>query len=85
MAKAEQFKGARNQLVITDERGAVLTFQSYKTFIAKIFCDGRVVLDHKCLDYSRTTSKYLYKFLNDTRDGIKRKIKTGQYELADLN
>ena len=72
------------------------TFQSYDTIIAKcIFKNDKhiVILDNDALYYSRTTSKYLYKFL-DSRShlnfGMRKKeilkaIKEGEILTKNLN
>jgi hypothetical protein len=84
-----------NQFTITTDDG--LYFQSYRSIIAFIpninymnahkseFQYMKVFLDATYWDYSVTTSKYRNAFLNDTTKGIKEKIKTGYYELVDLN
>ena len=58
-----------NQFIITDDKGRKF-FQSYETIIA-IVDDGEIILDSDALDYSRTTSKYLYLFLGMNRKEIK--------------
>ena len=45
-------------------------FQSYNTIIAKIEKGHKITLDTNALDYSRTTSKYLYLFLNMNKKEI---------------
>ena len=45
-------------------------FQSYNTIIAKIEKGHKITLDTNALDYSRTTSKYLYLFLDMDRKEI---------------
>ena len=45
-------------------------FQSYNTIIAKIEKGHKITLDTNALDYSRTTSKYLYLFLDMNRKEI---------------
>jgi len=63
-------------------------FQSYKTIIAKIvYRLGKpfVHLDKTCWNYSRTTSKYRNQFLGETTAETKKKIKSGEYILTDLN
>lgn len=62
-----------NQFEITDDAG-VVWFQSYRTIIAK-FDHGETTLDSAFWDYSRTTGK------RETE----RKIKSGEYKLANLN
>jgi hypothetical protein len=65
-------------------------FQSYDTIIAqKKLCsnDGvyKIILDSNALYYSRTTSKYLYKFLGMNRKEIEKKIKEKEIKLKNLN
>ena len=45
-------------------------FQSYNTIIARIDKGHKITLDTNALDYSRTTSKYLYLFLGMNRKEI---------------
>ena len=59
-----------NQFIITDDKGREI-FQSYETTIA-IFDHGKITLDTNALDYSVTTSKYLYMFLGMDRKAIKK-------------
>lgn len=51
----------KNQFIITD--GNKIVFQSYDSTIAEIV-NGRLVL-HTDFDYSKTTQKYLYLFIQD--------------------
>ena len=57
-----------NQFIITDDGREI--FQSYETIIA-IKDKGKIILDNDALDYSNTTSKYLYMFLGMDRKAIK--------------
>lgn len=75
-----------NQFIINDDHGNTF-FQSYRTIIAKEGPLGRVTLDTSALNYSVTTSKYLYRFL-DVEGGRKQvlaRIADGTYAVADLN
>lgn len=84
-----------NQFLIYTQDGVY--FQSYQTVIAFMpsafymnnhkdeFKYMKVFLDKNSWDYSRTTGKYRNIFLNDTKKGIQTKIKSGYYELVDLN
>ena len=72
-----------NQFIIQTNEGKY--FQSYKTIIAFIDNDGNVFLDKDYWDYSRTTGKYRNIFLGEKRDDTMYSIKTGEYELKDLN
>jgi len=46
---------------------------------------GGVILDKKYWNYSKTTSKYRNKFLNETTKETQAKIDSGEYVLKDLN
>lgn len=73
-----------NQFEVTTEKGKF--FQSYKSVIAFIpFGGGKTQLDSAYWDYSKTTGKYRNIFLGEDKKETERKIKTGEYELTDLN
>ena len=72
-----------NQFIIWANEGKY--FQSYRTTIAFIDNNGNVFLDKDYWDYSRTTGKYRNIFLGETRDQTMYSIKTGEYELKNLN
>ena len=98
--KISQFKNERglpvkNQFIITEEgRGANgnfnkrVTFQSYDSVICTIteWDDiRRVELDSDNWDYSKTTGKYRNQFLGESKAETEKKIKSGTYQLVDLN
>ena len=63
-------------------------FQSYDTTIAKILTyDGtqHVFLDQDYWEYSTTTGKYRNIFLNEKKQDTLKKIKSGEYQLINLN
>lgn len=63
-------------------------FQSYRSIIVeRIVWSDRVdiTLDESKWDYSVTTSKYRNKFLGEDKKETLKKIKSGEYKLADLN
>ena len=69
-----------------------LFFQSYSSMIVKIdrnydkaFSHNQVFLDQKYWNYSNTTGKYRNIFLNETIKDTRKKIKSGEYKLTDLN
>ena len=64
--------------------GADRIFQSYDNVIAVQNWDG-VTLDKNYWDYSVTTGKYRNQFLGETKAETLKKIKSGEYKLADLN
>lgn len=64
------------------------TFQSYDTTICSIeYKDNKrkILLDTYALGYSRTTSKYLYKFMYMNRKEIERLIKQNEIKFTNLN
>ena len=71
-----------NQFIIKTDKGNY--FQSYKTVIAFVG-DNSIILDDNALNYSKTTSKYLYQFLDMKKDEILLKIGEGKIILKDLN
>lgn len=87
----------RNQFEIYEstKKTTSYTFQSYNTIIAKvIYKNGEqiVVLDNDALYYSRTTSKYLYQFLDDVsnlrgmgKKEILKAIENKEIKLKNLN
>jgi len=61
-------------------------FQSYKTIIACIDRKtDKVVLDRNSWDYSTTTGKYRNNFLGEGIAETRKKIKSGEYKLTNLN
>lgn len=72
-----------NQFVIRTEDGRF--FQSYDSIICFIPYDGKVLLDEKTWNYSRTTSKYRSQFLGECTNETKKKIEDGTYILTNLN
>lgn len=84
-----------NQFLISEEgRGAngnfirKEVFQSYSSVIVeRIVWSDRVdiTLDSKFWDFSTTTGKYRNQFLGEDKKETERKIKSGEYKLANLN
>ena len=89
MIKVKQLRSATsgrdipNQFIITDKDRTI--FQSYDSIIAIKWNDGDVFLDKTYWDYSRTTGKYRNQFLGEDIKTTRKKIKSGEYRLADLN
>lgn len=71
-----------NQFIIED--GGKVYFQSYSTIIA-VKEAGKITVDNNAENYSRTTSKYLYQFLNTDRKSLLQDVKAGRIARADLN
>lgn len=83
----EQMKSAngnpvQNQFLIYTADGVF--FQSYRSIIAFRANDGKVTLDADKWDYSVTTGKYRNAFLGEGIADTRRKIKSGEYQLAAL-
>jgi len=87
--KVENFKSVRsgrevaNQFRIFTDKGCY--FQSYNTVIAFKPFSGKIQLDANSWDYSVTTGKYRNEFLSEKKKETEAKIKSGEYELVDLN
>ena len=71
-----------NQFII--HRGNTEVFQSYRTRIALI-TPKYVTIDRNALNYSRTTSKYLYGFLGLDRKEILQRVKDKIIRVRNLN
>lgn len=81
-------KPVANQFVIKTVDGRY--FQSYDSVIAFIPMDGmftgqKITLDADKWDYSVTTGKYRNMFLGENKAETEKKIKSGEYVLANLN
>ena len=72
-----------NQFEIYTDEGKY--FQSYRSVIAFKDNKGQVFLDDYYWNYSRTTSKYRNIFLNEGIVETRKKIKSGEYKLKQLN
>ena len=77
-------KPVANQFIIRINRLTI--FQSYTSVIAVTKWNmENILLDEKFHNYSVTTSKYLYQFLNMKRKGIDAMEKVGTLVYTDLN
>ena len=86
--KVAQFEGrngaVKNQFEITTPEGRY--FQSYDSIIAfRPNNGGKIQLDSRYWDYSKTTGKYRNQFLDEKKADTEKKIASGEYELTDLN
>ena len=79
--KVEQFH-TKNQYVIYTSEGTF--FQSYATVIAHLH-KGKITLDRESWGCSKITGRYRNLFLGETKKETEAKIKSGEYQLADLN
>jgi len=75
---------APNQFEIELDDGSTV-FQSYETIIAKRDDGGKITLDEGSWDYSVTTGRFRNQFLGENKAATERKIKSGEYKLANLN
>ena len=71
-----------NQFIIED--GGKVYFQSYSTIIAMKQA-GKIIIDTNAENYSKTTSKYLYQFLNTDRKSLLQAVKDGRILRENLN
>ena len=76
-------KPVANQMILHLPHG--YCFVSYGQKIAIKTWSGEVMLDEDYWDYSRTTSKYRREFLNEGTEETRKKIKSGEYKLGNLN
>lgn len=85
LKKVSNYFGVKNQFVITDEDKIV--FQSYETLIAVYYRKSKtVILDTDAENYSRTTSKYLKRFIEEIAgDYINCKKDYSRYKRENLN
>lgn len=73
-----------NQFIIDTPDGKY--FQSYDSVIVAVENSKRkIVLDKNNWDYSVTTGKYRNQFLGENIAETRKKIKSGEYKLANLN
>ena len=92
MTSDRSYRPVANQFVITkyDNRGYTSKrfFQSYDSLIVLVDYTRKgkqIYLDKYYWDYSRTTGKYRNQFLGEDIKTTRKKIKSGEYRLADLN
>ena len=71
-----------NQFIIDTPTGHV--FQSYRTIIAK-YEKRQLTLDTDAMNYSRTTSKYLYEYTRMNRKELEQGIAEGYINVQNLN
>jgi len=81
-----------NQFIITDNKLHTTYFQSYDSIIVMVEDNSfdkhgkdKIYLDRDTWDYSVTTGKYRNQFLGENKKETKKKIKSGEYILTDLN
>ncbi len=72
---------AKNQTVVVED--GKRTLFSYGTPVAQVR-DGKMILAPGALDYSVTTSKYIYKFIGLNRKGITDAIKNGVITVEEI-
>ena len=81
--KNDKGNSVANQFIIYSDDG--IYFQSYNSIICKR-TENKVFLDNYYWDYSRTTATYRRAFLNgEGIEATRKKIKSGEYILTDLN
>lgn len=78
--------GANHVIIrITTKNEYNVFLQSYETIVVHIKNSGVITLDENKWDYSKTTTKYVAKFLNESPAEIRLNIKNGIYKLGNLN
>jgi hypothetical protein len=71
-----------NQFIIeTDNK---IFFQSYNSMIAEVY-NGKIFIDPVYYKYSKTTSKYLNRFLNMNSKEIQNGLQSGLITFKNLN
>ena len=79
---------AKDQVTLYDKETMLMAFYSYNTEIAQISFNGNkgeLIQLTNYYDYSRTTSKYLYKFINTYTDHDIRNKKDLEKFIKDNN
>lgn len=76
-------RSVANQFIVETANGDY--FQSYDSMIAFRSNTGKVTLDEHYWNYSVTTEKYRNQFLGEDIAETRKKIASGDYDLADLN
>lgn len=66
------------------QSGNSIFFQSYDAVIAEV-TKGIIYLDPVFYNYSKTTSKYLYMFLNMSKKEIQEGLRSGKIQFKNLN
>jgi hypothetical protein len=66
------------------ETGNSIIFQSYDSIIAEV-TKGIIYLDPVYYNYSKTTSKYLYMFINMSKKEIQEGLRSGKIQFKNLN
>ena len=79
-----------NQFIINQIEGVIerTIFQSYNSTVAMKVDNGdtyQIYLDNDTWDYSSTTGSYRNVFLGEDIHETRKKIKSGEYLLVDLN
>lgn len=74
---------APNQFLLYTNDGTY--FQSYNSTIAFRDYNGKIQLDEKTWDYSKTTAEYRRYFLEESTSITREKILDGEYQLTNLN
>ena len=74
---------AKDQVIVKE--GNKASFYSYGVKVAQVDDRGPILLDSTYWNYSRTTSKYLGRFLGESGDEIKKNVASGRYSLVNLN
>jgi len=82
---ANQFSIWTNQGWFFQSYNSVIAFVPHKSSDTNIPDETKTVLDETYWDYSKTTMKYLARFLRTDAKTIRKNVKAGLYKLTDLN
>lgn len=71
--------------VTLEHEDAYWLFSYTKTIAKEDIKTRKITLDEKYWNYSKTTARDLNRFLNHKAGEVAKKVKSGEYELEDLN
>lgn len=75
----------KNQFVIHDNNNNLIYFQSYNSLICKLDLNNKKLYVYSDYDYSQTTKKHLYLFLNDYVYSVYKIIENSKNKIKDFN
>ena len=74
----------KNQFVIDDSKNGFIYFQSYNSLICKLDLNNKKLYVYSDYNYSRTTQKHLYLFLNDYVYSVYKMIEYSKNKIKDF-
>lgn len=85
MLNSKTQKPVANHQILTDDSTGCVYLQSYDSIVCMIDSVGRIFLNHKVYDYSKTTKKYRNMFLGLTTKELNRQIINGTIKMIPFN